>query len=71
MRALAQRGTSLVLVTHDLADIVPEISRVVLLKEGRIAADGPPPEVLTTPTLSALFGRDVEVSHRDGHYHAW
>ena len=71
MRALAQRGTSLVLVTHDLADIVPEITRVVLLKDGRIAADGPPHEVLTAPTLSALFGRDVAVSHRDGHYHAW
>jgi iron complex transport system ATP-binding protein len=71
MRALARRGTSLVLVTHDLADIVPEITRVVLLKGGRIAADGPPHEVLSAPTLSGLFGRTVEVSHRDGHYHAW
>ena len=71
MRALAQRGTSLVLVTHDLADIVPEITRVVLLKDGRIAGDGPPEDLLTSPTLSALFGREVEVAHRDGHYHAW
>jgi iron complex transport system ATP-binding protein len=71
MRALAQQGTSLLLVTHDLADIVPEIGRVVLLERGRIAADGLPSEVLTTATLSALYGRAVDVTHRDGHYHAW
>ena len=71
MRALAQGGTSLVLVTHDLADIVPEISRVVLFKRGRIVGDGAPEELLTSASLSALFERDVEVTRRDGHYHAW
>jgi iron complex transport system ATP-binding protein len=71
MRALAQGGTSLVLVTHDLADIVPEISRVVLFKHGRIVGDGSPEQLLTSTSLSALFERDVEVTRRDGHYHAW
>ena len=71
MRALARQGTSLVLVTHDLADIVPEISRVVLLKDGRLAADGAPADVLTADRLSGLFGRQVQLAHRDGHYHAW
>lgn len=71
MRRLAQSGTGLVLVTHDLADIVPEIDRVVVLKRGRIAADGPPAEVLTSQTLSTLYDRAVEVRHHDGHYHAW
>jgi iron complex transport system ATP-binding protein len=71
MRALAQQGTSLVLVTHDLADIVPEIGRVVLLKQGRIAGDGAPADVLTTPTLTALYDRHVDVTYRDEHYHAW
>ena len=71
MRALAQQGTSLVLVTHDLADIVPEISRVVLLKQGRIAGDDTPAALLTTETLSALYDRPVTVTHRDGHFHAW
>ena len=71
MRALAQGGTSLVLVTHDLADIVPEISRVVLFKRGRIVGDGSPEQLLTSTSLSALFERDVEVTRRDGHYHAW
>ena len=71
MRALAQQGTSLVLVTHDLADIVPEIGRVVLLKQGRIAGDDTPQALLTTETLSALYDRTVTVTHRDGHFHAW
>jgi iron complex transport system ATP-binding protein len=71
MRALAQGGTSLVLVTHDLADIVPEISRVVLFKHGRIVGDGSPEQLLTSTSLSALFERDVEVTRRDGHFHAW
>ena len=71
MRALAQQGTSLVLVTLDLADIVPEISRVVLLKQGRIAGDDTPAALLTTETLSALYDRPVTVTHRDGHFHAW
>jgi iron complex transport system ATP-binding protein len=71
MRALAQEGTSLLLVTHDLADIVPEVGRVVLLKQGRIAGDGATAALLTTETLTALYDRPVEVTHRDGHYHAW
>ena len=71
MRQLAQAGTSLVLVTHDLADIVPEISRVIVLKQGRIAADGPTREVLTSATLSDLYDRPVEVHEHGGHFHAW
>ena len=71
MRALAQAGTNLVLVTHDLSDIVPEISRVVLLKHGRVVDDGSKEQLLTSARLGELFGRDVEVLGRDGHYHAW
>ena len=71
MRKLAQQGTSLLLVTHDLADIVPEIGRVVLPKQGRIAGDGSTASLLNTETLTALYDRPVEVTYRDGHYHAW
>ena len=55
----------------DLADIVPEIGRVVLLKQGRIAGDGSPESLLTTAALSSLYDRTVTVTHRDGHFHAW
>jgi iron complex transport system ATP-binding protein len=41
MRSLANSGTAIILVTHELADIVPEIQRVVLMSRGRVVADGP------------------------------
>jgi iron complex transport system ATP-binding protein len=70
MRQLARAGVGLVLVTHHVAEIVPEIRRVVLLREGRVVADGPTAELLTAPRLSALFGVPVEVTEDGGVYHA-
>jgi iron complex transport system ATP-binding protein len=70
MRSLAEAGVGVVLVTHDLAEIVPEIDRVVLLAGGRIVADGPKADVLTHAALSALFGVDVELWESGGIYHA-
>jgi iron complex transport system ATP-binding protein len=58
-------------VTHELADIVPEIGRVVLMDRGRVVADGPKEEILQVERLAALFGVDVEMARRDGHYHLW
>jgi iron complex transport system ATP-binding protein len=71
MRMLAQSGIGIVLVTHDLADIVPEIERVVLMSKGKIAADGRKHEVLHSERLSALFGMKVELAQREGYYHLW
>lgn len=71
MSALAQAGTAIILVTHELADIVPEIQRVVLMKQGRIVADAPKEETLQVNQLSQLFGVNVEMSRKDGHYHLW
>jgi iron complex transport system ATP-binding protein len=71
MRGLAQSGIGLLLVTHHLDDIIPEIDRVVLLKDGRLYADGPKHHVLQAKALSALFGTPVEIHQRDGFYHAW
>lgn len=67
LRGLAQRGIGLVLVTHHLEEIVPEIGRVVLLREGRVFADGAPASVLTSARLSALYGQPLRVD-RDGDY---
>src|ERR1700722_17384571 len=47
MRELAQSGIGIVLVTHHLADIIPEIDRVVLMRGGRVEADGPKVLLLT------------------------
>jgi len=71
MRALANSGIGIILVTHELPDVVPEIERVVLMSNGRIVADGPKKEVLRGERLSKLFGVKVELSRRDGYYHIW
>lgn len=71
MRTLANSGTAIILVTHELADILPEIGRVVLMNRGRVVADGPKEEILQVERLTALFGVSVEMVQRDGHYHLW
>lgn len=71
MSALAQSGTAIMLVTHELADIVPEIQRVVLMSRGKIVADGPKEAILHVERLAKLFGVTVEMARRDGHYHLW
>ena len=67
MRELACSGIGILLVTHHVAEIIPEIERVVLMQRGRIVADGPKAEVLTSQRLSALFGTSVKL-FRDGEY---
>jgi len=68
-RKLAQGGTGIMLVTHDLPDIIPEIDRVLLLKQGRLFRDGSKHDILTSATLSELFNMPVEVVRRDGYFH--
>lgn len=71
LRGVAQAGTGLIMVTHHLADILPEIQRVVLMQQGRIVADGPRTTLLTRERLSQLFGVTVEIAERDGYLHSW
>jgi iron complex transport system ATP-binding protein len=71
MRTLANSGIGIILVTHELADIVPEIRRVVLMSRGRIVADGPKEKMLQVERLSQLFGVKVDLARRDGYYHLW
>jgi iron complex transport system ATP-binding protein len=49
-------SVTIVLVTHHLEEVVPEIGRVVLMKEGRIVADGPREEVFTKEHVGEVFG---------------
>jgi iron complex transport system ATP-binding protein len=71
VRKLAQSGTGIVMVTHHLSDLIPEIERVVLMNDGRIVADGPTREILVEARLSALFGRPLQLSERDGYFNLW
>jgi iron complex transport system ATP-binding protein len=71
LRRLAQQGTNVILVTHHLPDIIPEIDRVVVLKEGRVQRDGPKASVLTSREISDVFGVHVDIEERHGFYGAW
>jgi iron complex transport system ATP-binding protein len=71
MRQLAQSGLAILLVTHHVSEIIPEIERVVLLREGRVVADGPKDKVLSAARLSELFGVPVQLSRHDGYYHLY
>jgi iron complex transport system ATP-binding protein len=69
IRALAHSGIGIVLVTHHLPDVIPEIDRVIFLKDGRIEADGLKAELLTEERLSDLFSVNLKLIERDGYFH--
>jgi iron complex transport system ATP-binding protein len=69
MRQLAQSGLGIVLVTHHVSEIIPEITRVILLKQGGVLADGPKDRVLTSENLTALFGVPARLFRDDGYFH--
>ena len=71
VRAWPDDGLGIVLVTHHLSDIIPEIDRVIFMRGGQIVGDGPKAELLTATALRDLFGVDVELAERDGYYHLW
>jgi iron complex transport system ATP-binding protein len=69
MSKLAQSGIALLLITHNLPDVVPEIERVIFMRDGRIVGDGGKPELLTAERLGSLFGCPVQVTKHDGYFH--
>lgn len=71
LRRLAAEGTGLVLVTHHLGDILPEIERVILMRGGRIVGDGPRAELLTAPRLSELFNTPIRIGRDEEWLHSW
>lgn len=71
MRELSHSGLGILLVTHHVSEIIPEIERVVLLREGRILADGAKQQILTAENLSSLFGVTVRLGQHDGSFHLY
>lgn len=71
VRALAKSGVAIIMVTHHAGDIVPEIGRVIMLRDGSVFRDGKKEELLRAEVLSDLFQHRIEVSQRDGHYFVW
>ena len=71
MSELARSGTAIVLITHHIADILPEMQRVLMMRDGRVHADGRKRDLLTETTLGELFGCPIHLSERDGFFNAW
>ena len=68
---LAQAGQNIIIVTHHLNEIPPEIERVILLKRGSIVADGSKEDTLTSELLSEIYETRVLVSQVEGHFLAY
>lgn len=69
LRGLARDGTTIILVTHHVEEIIPEIQKVVLIRDGRIDFEGPPAAALTSSRLSLLLGAPVSVEQSGGYFH--
>ena len=70
VRRVATEGTTIVLITHHVEEIIPEIGQVVLLHRGRVAASGGKDEMLTSERLSPIFGGAVRVERANGYFRA-
>lgn len=68
LRRLTEEGATLVIVTHHVEEVIPEIERVILLGKGRIVASGKPDEVLTSDRLAVAFGAPVSLTRSDAGY---
>ncbi|GAA0783634.1 ABC transporter ATP-binding protein [Marinobacterium sediminicola] len=71
MRHFCQQGGSVLIATHHIDEIIPEVDRVILLQRGQILADGPKGDVLTDDCLSALYETPLKVTQRNGWYRLW
>jgi iron complex transport system ATP-binding protein len=69
MRDLAKNGLGILLVTHHVSEIIPEIERVVLLQAGRVLEDGVKKKILTGEKLTELFGVPVKLIQDGGYFH--
>ena len=68
MRKLAHNGVTVIVVTHHLPDIIPEIGRVIALKSGQIFCDGRKDDILMRGKMEELFETPVDVAHAHGFY---
>ncbi|MBP2134340.1 iron complex transport system ATP-binding protein [Methanomicrobium sp. W14] len=70
IRKIACHGTGIIMVTHNLYDIIPEISRVILMKDGKFCNDGPKDEILKSEVIGSLFDVPVRIREENGWYYA-
>lgn len=68
--ATRKHGPALVLVTHHLEEIPPACTHALVLREGRVLASGPAPEVITSSVLTKAFRMKLEVTNTSGRWRA-
>jgi iron complex transport system ATP-binding protein len=71
LEQLNEQGKTIILATHELSEVIPAIQRIVVMKEGKIVADGPKKEILQESLLSDVYQSRVFVDEREGLYSAW
>lgn len=71
LRSFCSEDRSLIITTHHVDEIIPEIDRVVLINRGQIIADGPKPYILTSKNLSELYQTRLQITENNGWYHCW
>lgn len=70
LRKIAQSGTGIIMVTHNLYDIIPEITRVILMKDAKFCGDGPKDEILRDDVIGGLFDVSLHIREECGWYYA-
>ncbi len=68
IRELIGMGKKVILVTHHIHEIPPEVTRVILLKEGKVVEDGDKDKVLNDASLTNLFDWPIKVIKENGYY---
>jgi len=68
IRKLANHNKTIIMVTHHIHDIIPEIDRIIMIKNGKIFKDGNKAKLLTGKILSGLFDYKIEIAEKGGFY---
>ena len=68
IRQLILQGKQVVLVTHHIHEIPPEVDYIVLLKAGQVVAIGDKASLFTDEKLSTLYNTPIEVVSAKGYY---
>ena len=70
VREIARNGTTLILITHHVEEVIPEIERVILMKNGRIVGSSSKRDMMTSEKIGVLFDGPVTLDEIDGYYYA-
>ncbi|AGI24403.1 ABC transporter ATP-binding protein [Pseudomonas sp. MT3] len=71
LRRFCGEEHAMIITTHHIDEIIPEIERVVLIADGKVVADGAKAEILTSENLSALYQAPLKATQQDGWYRCW